>query len=83
MSVIQFAFRRDWYTGPTVLDCRKYMGGCFSQLAARTHPRFEECVEDGLAIYAEHGEVKVGCLQGMHRSKAVAAEIRFRLQEEE
>ena len=91
MTVYQFAFNQNniitrlgdenitLSRPPTILDCREYMTGCFSESPTRNHPDFARCVNDGLSMHEEHGSVAVGCQQGKHRSRAVAQEIGSRL----
>lgn len=91
MTVYQFAYNKSniitrrgeenitLSSSPPVLDCRHYMTGCFSIDAARAHKNFERCVSDGVSIHKARGSLAVGCLQGQHRSRAVAREIAKRL----
>ena len=66
MTVYQFSFRHYWqpFSSSIMLDCRVWLNDTHdgdSGEIVRSHPRFEECVREGMKIHNEHGSVAVGC----------------------
>lgn len=73
MTVYQFSFRHHPEyeekvsldeISAGVLDCRVFLNDSHdgdSEEIVRSHPRFEECVREGMKIHSEHGAVAVGC----------------------